>query len=504
MIPAVEVRAGGQQLPGGGRVRAVRVARRLSQPAQCELTLHDPQGRAVELLGAAITVRVGGDERDLFAGDVTGVDVVRAADGETVSRVVAYDALHRLRKRQTPRCLEHVDAVELAEAVAAGLGVTVEADEPGPRFERVLQHRQRDLELLAATLARVGLYAVLDDRRLRLVSLRGHGEPVVLRYGRNLHRAEISASLERAAARCAATAWRPRTADLLTAAAERPAGGRDIALRPQVGTAGGAGTLTLLDAAAAGEDELRAVAQAALDVSDARTVVFDGVAAGRPDLRAGARVRIEGVAAALDGAYVLSEVVTTVDADGYLATLSSRPPERAAERGGAALTLGTVADVADPDGCGRVRVTLGAVAGLDLGWLPVLAPGAGAGRGLVVLPDVGDAVLVALPQDAHGAAIVLGSLFGAAAAPDGAGVSGGRVRRWSLRTAAGQSVVVDDEHKSLRLQNDAGSYVELGPDLLRLHAATDLVLEAPGHGITVKASSVDFEHSIVDIAGGLT
>jgi hypothetical protein len=110
---------------------------------------------------------------------------------------------------------------------------------------------------------------------------------------------------------------------------------------------------------------------------------------------------------------------------------------------------------------------------------------------------------VALPQDAYGGALVLGSLFGTTAAPDRAGVSGGRVRRWSMRTSAGQSVVVDDEHRSLRLENDAGSYVELGPDLLRLHAATDLVLEAPGHGITVKASSVDFEHAVIALPGGV-
>ncbi|WP_426513862.1 phage baseplate assembly protein V [Dactylosporangium sp. McL0621] len=502
MIPAVEVRAGGAPLPDGCRVRAVRVARRLSQPAQCELTLDDPLGRATELLGAAITVRVAGDGQDLFAGEVTGADVVRAADGEAGSRLVAYDALHRLRKRQTPRCFENVDAAGLAEAIAGGIGLSVEAGERGPRFERIVQHRQRDLEVLVATLARVGLYAAVDGAALRLVSLAGHGEAVGLRYGRNLHRAEVTASLERAAARCTASAWRPRTADLLTASAERPGGGRDIGLRPSPGTDGGAGTLTLLDEAAGGAEELQAVAQAALDASDARTVVLDGVADGDPRLRPGGRVRVDGIAPALDGGYVLTQVVTTVDADGYLAAVSTRPPERPASRGGAALTLGTVTDVGDPDGCGRVRVGLGAVAGLDLGWLPVLVPGAGAGRGLVVLPDVGDAVLVALPQDAYGGALVVGSLYGTAAAPDGAGVEGGRVRRWSMRTASGQSVVVDDERRSLRLQNDAGSYVELGPDLLRLHAASDLVLEAPGHGITVRAGTVDFEHAIIAVPGG--
>ncbi|MGI5240978.1 phage baseplate assembly protein V [Dactylosporangium sp. CA-139066] len=496
MMPAVEITAGGAPLAGTCRAIAVRVAARLSMPAQCELTLDDPDGRALELLGAPLAIRVAEEDGVLFAGEVTGVDLVRGGDGETVTRVIAYDRLHRLRKRQTLRCLERVDAADLAGIVCEGL--TVRAEARGPRFERVVQHRQRDLELLTETLERVGLYVALDGDDLRVLTLEGYGPPVVLRYGRNLHRVEVSASLERAAATCAALAWRPRTADVLTAAVEQPRSSRDIALKPEIQA-----SLTLVDETAGSDDELLAVAQGALDASAARTVVLDAVVAGDAGLRPGRRVRADNVARALDGTYVLSEVVTTVDADGYLATISTRPPTRRLPNPATTLSLGAVTAVDDPDGCGRVRVALGAHGGLDLGWLAVLVPGAGAGRGLVVLPDVGDPVLVALPHEATGDAVVLGGLYGATKAPDGAGVAGKSVRRWSMRTSGGQSVVVDDDRRSLRLQNAAGSYVELTPDLLRLHAETDLLLEAPGKGITVRAASVDFDHSPLGLPGGI-
>lgn len=492
MMPAVEITAGGAPLAGTCRAVAVRVAARLSRPAQCELTLDDPDGRALDLLGAPLVVRVAEEDGVLFAGEVTGVDLVRGGDGETVTRVIAYDLLHRLRKRQTLRCLERVDAAELAGIVCEDFKINAEAR--GPRFERVVQHRRRDLELLTETLERVGLYVALDGEELRVLTLEGYGTPLVLRYGRNLHRVEVSASLERAAARCAALAWRPRTADVLTAAAEQPRTGRDIALRPETRAA-----LTLVDETAGSDDELQAVAQGALDASAARTVVLDAVVAGDARLRPGQRVQAENVAPALDGTYVLSEVVTTVDADGYLAAISTRPPARRLPNPATTLSLGAVTDIDDPDGCGRVRVSLGAHGGLDLGWLAVLVPGAGSGRGLVVLPDVGDPVLVALPHDATGDAVVLGGLFGTTKSPDGAGIKG--KSRWSMRTSGGQSVVVDDERRSLRLQNAAGSYVELTPDLLRLHAETDLLLDAPGKGITVRAASVDFDHSPL---GGMT
>ncbi|MFC7483978.1 hypothetical protein ACFQX7_33585 [Luedemannella flava] len=77
-----------------------------------------------------------------------------------------------------------------------------------------------------------------------------------------------------------------------------------------------------------------------------------------------------------------------------------------------------------------------------------------------------------------------------------------------MRTAAGQSIVVDDDGHSLRLENRAGSYVELTPDTLRLHAAGDLVIDAPGRAMTLRAASVDFEHAplpgLADVAAAVT
>jgi hypothetical protein len=61
-----------------------------------------------------------------------------------------------------------------------------------------------------------------------------------------------------------------------------------------------------------------------------------------------------------------------------------------------------------------------------------------------------------------------------------------------LHTADGQSLVVDDAEHSIRLRDRNGSFVELTPALVRLHANADLTLEAPGHAVTVRAATVDF------------
>jgi phage baseplate assembly protein gpV len=192
---------------------------------------------------------------------------------------------------------------------------------------------------------------------------------------------------------------------------------------------------------------------------------------------------------------VLTEVTHTVDTDGHLTHFTTQPPPAPATGWAASATLGAVTDVTDPDGLGRVRISLPTLGDLDAGWLAVVCPGAGRGRGIVALPDVEDTVLVLLPHGEPAGGLVLGSLYGTLTPPDRAGVADGRVGRFSMTTADGQSIVLDNAGRQLRIANEVGSYVELTPQRLTLHAATELVIEAPGRAMTVRAASVDFTHA---------
>jgi len=483
-----------------GDILSVRVASRLSQPAQCELTMPAaasqwPEGWA---LGARLAVTVTGHEQPLFDGEVTRVELARGADGGALVRVRGYDRLHRLRKRQQVRVFEDVTAVDVATALVSDLGLTVAADDEGPRFPRVTQHRQSDFDLLVELAGRIGRYPVLRGDVVHLVTLAGTGDPVSLHFGQSLVEARVSANLDRLATSYTALAWQALRAEPVSQQATAPRTGRRIALDPDPRAVGVPGERTLVDLPAGTDADVAALAQAALDASNGRAVTLDGVALGDPRLVAGTPVAVDGIAEAADGQYVLCHAVHTLDATGYTTAIGTEPPEPPVRSGAASLTLGRVTAVDDPDGLGRVRVAMAACADLDLGWLGVVCPGAGRGKGLVALPDVGDAVVVALPHGSPAEGLVLGSLYGTVEPPD-PGVDGSAVRRWSLRTADGQSIVVDDAKHLLRLENRAGSYVELAPDLVRLHAATDLTIDAPGQAITMRASSIDFEHAVTGV-----
>ncbi|MEU7570946.1 phage baseplate assembly protein V [Micromonospora sp. NPDC049240] len=500
MNRAAAVRVDGRPLADPTRLRGVRVAARLDRPTQCELALAtapgpgalDPPVRP----GAALDVRLDGHPDALFTGEVTAVEVEYAGDGAALLRIRAYDPLHRLRKRQELRVFESVTAAELAGELCAGLGLTVVAEVDGPRLDRLLQHRHTDLELLCEVAGRAGLHLGVDGDRLRLLTLDGHGEPVPLTLGGTVHALRIVENLDRAGAECAALGWHPQRAEPLGQRAGEARSGRRIPLRPEPGDVGADGVRTAVDQPGRSDDELAALAQAGLDARVAALVTVEGTAEGDPALRPGRRIALAGVPEPVAGVYVLTEVVHTVDADGHLTRFSTVPPEPppVAAPPAATVTLGTVTAVDDPDGLGRARVTLPAYGDLDAGWLAVLCPGAGRGKGIVALPDPEDTVLVALPGGEPTSGVVLGSLFGAVE-PYDAGIVSGRSRRWSMRTGTGQSIVIDDDGRTLRLATDAGSFVELRPELTTVHAAGDLVLSAPGRAMVVRAKTVDFLHA---------
>jgi phage baseplate assembly protein gpV len=501
-VAAVDLEVAGQAWrPGPEHLLTARVCSRLGQPAQCDLGFAAGTGGGAWPadwdLGAALRVRVRGEDADLFLGEVTCVELVRSA-GPLAARVRAYDPLHRLRKRQRPRVFTDITPAGLAGELTGDLDLTVAAAEQGPRLDRVVQHRQSDFALLVEVCAAAGLHPVVRGRTLHLLTLAGTGDPVPLRFGATLWEARVEANLDRVASRFTAIGWHPQRAETFTYQAHSPRDGRSSPLRVDPGAVGVDGAATLVDQPGRSLDEVAGRAQSTLDISAASAVVLHGVAAGDAGLWAGNRVTVRGMAPSVDGGYALTEATHTIDGGGYRCAFTTEPPEPVAAPPGAGITLGRVTAVDDPDGLGRVRVTLPALGDVDAGWIGVLCPGAGRGRGLVALPDRGDHVLVALPHQNPADAVVLGSVYGTTAPPD-AGVDGNAVRRWSLRTADGQSIVVDDGAHSVKVENKGGSYVELAPGTVRLHATTDLVIDAPGHALTIRAASVDFEHAPIPL-----
>jgi phage baseplate assembly protein gpV len=153
--------------------------------------------------------------------------------------------------------------------------------------------------------------------------------------------------------------------------------------------------------------------------------------------------------------------------------------------------LGVVTRVDDPDKFGRVKAALPSYHNVETEWMQVIHPAAGVNKGLIALPGVDDTVLVLFTHSDPARGVVLGGFYGPFAAYD-PGVDGNAVKRYSLRTPQGHLIRLDDEHHIIRVEHSQGSFVEMTPDKVTVHAAGDLELSAPGKKIVVEGAAIDF------------
>lgn len=490
-MPSVTVDLDGRTLPAAERHALVQleVHQVLNVPARAEVTFADPPGPLPSdpPTGAGLVIRVA-EGSVLFEGDVSAVEhrYERGHDHRMVVR--AYDGLDRMRRE--PRSEVHADVslVDLADRLGREVGLEVASTETTPTMRRVLQCQRSDLDLLRELAERIGVYLAVHGRTLHLLALSGTGEELPLTLGSEL----LSATIERRPGlrRVRVHGWDPVAAAGLTGAAEgarRASGSADTDRTPLDRWLSG---LVLRDGAHAA-----AVAQAELDRHAAGAVTLAGEAEGTPRLRPGVPVAVSGLDDSHVGTYVVACATHRLDnRDGYLTSFDTRPPRRTSWNERLTLMLGIVAGVDDPDDLGRVRVALPAFDDLETGWIGVASPGAGPGRGLVAVPDVGDRVVVLAPRHDPALGIVLGGLYGDEPPPD-AGVVADRVRRISVSTPEGIRVTLADDEDTLSLENGAGSRLDLGPEGISVHSEGELELAAPGQRVVIRGAKIDFERA---------
>lgn len=477
---------------------SVRVDQALNLPSACELCW---ACESVDALlpewvpGAALTLHERGAAVSLFEGRVTTRSERHSADGQVYLVVSAHDALFDLRERQTVRLHAPCDVASLAETLVSDLGLQVQADHRGPEG-RALAQTGSDLQLLQRQAGAAGLYATLRGQCLHLLTLDGLDDGPVLSWADGLLDLQVDQSRLGGAGSCRVAAWDPPLASALAGHADA----EPVRGAPSSGPSDPPPAWCIVDQRCATADQADGMARAERDVRCSQRLIMSGTARGDASLRPGARLRLQGIGGGRNGTFGLTACQHSIDATrGFVTRFDTTPPPApsAHARGTAAgmsMSVGEVTAVDDPQSLARVRVSLPAFDGIETDWIQVLSCAAGQNKGLIALPDTGDRVLVLLDPVDPSQAVVLGGLYGPQTLPEGERVRG-RDAAFSLLTPSGLRVRLDEGRRTLRLDQPDGSYVELSPDAVTLHAQSDLTLEAPGRRMVLRASQIDFERA---------
>lgn len=157
------------------------------------------------------------------------------------------------------------------------------------------------------------------------------------------------------------------------------------------------------------------------------------------------------------------------------------------------VVIGVVTNNKDPDGLGRVKVKLPWLSDQDeTAWARVVSPMAGKERGLFLLPEVDDEVLVAFEHGLTTSPYVLGALWNGQDRPPETNDDGKNNTRL-LKSRSGHTITLDDtdgEEKISIVDKSGKNTVVIGSkdNTITITADADVTISSTSGKLTLKAS----------------
>jgi len=295
---------------------------------------------------------------------------------------------------------------------------------------------------------------------------------------------------------------------------------------------GEAGVLVVTQHPVRSQAEADQLAKSIFEELTSGNLQAEGLATGSPLLTAGCTVKLTALGSKFSGEYFVTHTKHSYDSeDGYLTefNISGRSPDTFTDllgggagtnpgtngnNGPAGVVMGIVTNNQDPQGQYRVKVKFPWLsADEESHWARVATPMAGKDRGLFLLPEVEDEVLVMFEHGDVNHPYVIGSLWNGSDTPplktdDAVNGSGAVVQRM-FKTRAGHTVLFDDsdDHPGIQIIDKTGNNkiiidskdnkltVELDGDVklvtkgkLEIEAQQDITLDSKA-SLTLKAAS---------------
>jgi phage protein D len=414
------------------QVLEIRVEQHLRLPDRASVRLADPRLELVDsatfALGAAFEVQLAAPDSDtlvsLFDGQIGALEP-EFAETEAILAVRAYDrsqTLHRTKRTDTYQEMSYGD---IATTVAQRNGLTAGTIESGDTVPFVQQSNETDWELLWRLADETGFEVSVSARELHFRPASGSttaDSPIALVWGESLldFRPRVTGmrQVESVSVRC----WDPLQNQEVVATATPESGGTTIGIAlGDAAPALGGGEFVIADQPVASQAQADALAKGiAARIADG-FVEAEGTTLGDPRLRAGGGIGVSGVGTRFGGTYVLSSATHIVRSSRGYETRFTVSPGPARPLGHTTqhrrewrhtIVVGQVTNNQDPDELGRVRVSYPALGSDHEGWWArVTGPAAGSRRGVLMMPQPGDEVLLGFEHDDEERPVVIGSVW---------------------------------------------------------------------------------------------
>lgn len=474
---AYSVLVGGSELSQDhhDRLKEIRVVDDVRLPDVCTVEISYPEGDGVDSqpfeIGKPLEVRLGAaaerTPQTLFKGEIVTVQATFGTGGCGVT-VRAYDRSHVLHRARHVRTFQNQTTSDIVKKVVGEAGLAARCDPSGEPHEFIQQDNETDWDFILRLADRAGLEFVVRDQvaELRRPTVAG---AVELHWPDTLRSFSPRVTAVQQVQEVTVRAQHPHTKQAIEASVSRPEQIANIGLKRDEVAVFDDARIHVASEPVSSQGEATALAQALLDKLANGYVAADGIAPGNPRIHAGATINVTGVGAKFSGTYRVAHSIHVLRVGAYETRFansashtvsgvvgSERPPAF-----GAQLVVGVVTNNNDPERLGRVRVQFPALgAELESAWARIATTSAGAARGLLMLPVVGEEVLVGFEHQDTRRPYVLGSLF-------------------SGKDSPGDDLL-QDRDGSFALHSDHNVFIESGDDQL-IHSAGQIVVKADGN-----------------------
>ncbi|MDT5091980.1 MAG: hypothetical protein QOH60_1343 [Mycobacterium sp.] len=507
----------------------------LRLPDSFMLRFRDPTRMVIEKskvkIGSKAKITIASTETDtpekLIEGEVTSLEA-EVGGGGSFTIIRGYDPVHRLFRGRHTKSYTQVTASDAVHQVAQRAKLPEgQIDSSKTVFDHLGQFGQTDWEFLDRLAKRIGYELTMRDNKLNFRFREAAStapsddpsatDPLVLRLGSDLLRFRSVITAAEQVSEVEVRGWDVAQKRKITSSV--PAGTKSVDL-PTMKPADmakpfGDPKYVASDVAYRSQSEADAAAAALTEEIGSSFAEIDAVARGNPKLRANVSITVENAGEPFDGKYTITAARHRFDPThgGYTTAFSVTGRQERSLYGltaGGGRTLGDgivvaqVSDANDPTKQGRVKLTFPWLSDDYVSdWARTLQPGAGKDRGFIVVPEVGDEVLVAFEQGDPQRPYVLGGLFNGIDTPSTKGPSlidsnSGAVNRRSFISRKGHRVdLFDEDGKTEGITAETGDgklKIALDSVGTKIEVHSDGTILIQGQkGIVIDAGSSDLE-----------
>jgi uncharacterized protein involved in type VI secretion and phage assembly len=339
--------------------------------------------------------------------------------------VRGFDRSHILIRARKVRTFQNQTTSDIVSKVLGEAGFSAQCDSSGDPHEFMAQDNETDWDFIWRLAERVGFEFVVQDTNAYFRKPTADN-PIALQWPQTLRSFSPRVTATQQAQQVTLSAFDPKAKQAIDVSASSPNQVARIGVeRSSVAGAFDGADIHIATEPVMSQSEGQGVAQALLDKLANGYIAAEGVSDGNPNIRAGTCVQVSGLGQKFSGLYRVAAATHILRGGATYETHFANSPahtllgsvggDRASGGSpgfGAQLVVGLVTNNDDPDSMGRVRVqypSLGPDA--EGGWAPIASVSAGNARGVMMLPLVGEEVLVGFEHGDTRRPYVLGSLF---------------------------------------------------------------------------------------------